>query len=81
MKRRAKWLWRAIFAVAALTCVVFGWLYYVLYWQWRDCFNSEGKCFDAVNLVVYEQETQLFVVPVFLAVMVGSIALCKLVKK
>ncbi|WP_294624030.1 hypothetical protein [uncultured Roseovarius sp.] len=36
---------------------VFGWLYYVQYFRWRDCFNALGRCFDDAAGVVYLEQS------------------------
>jgi hypothetical protein len=49
--------WIAVFA--ALACMAltgfFMFAFYVRYWIWRDCFNSEGHCYDPVDGVMLEQ--------------------------
>lgn len=37
--------------------VLFGYLYYVQYYQWRDCFNDMGRCFDPNSGVVYMEHS------------------------
>lgn len=33
--------------------VVFGALFHLQYFRWRDCFDAQGRCFDAEAGVVY----------------------------
>lgn len=36
---------------------VFGYLYYVNYFKWRDCFNELGRCFDDDAGIVYLEQS------------------------
>ena len=35
----------------------FTFAYYDRYWQWRDCFNEEGRCYDSVSGQVLLQQS------------------------
>lgn len=50
----------------------FGYLYYVEYFRWRDCFNELGRCFDDGAGVVYlEQSGAVWLLLALLALMAG----------
>ena len=49
-----------------ITAVVFlglafvsGYMFHVQYFRWRDCFNDQGRCFDAETGVVYFEQSGL----------------------
>jgi len=47
-----------IFSLVLLgLAVVFGYLYYVQYWKWRNCFNELGRCFDDDAGVMHLQQS------------------------
>jgi hypothetical protein len=35
----------------------FAFAFYVRYWQWRDCFNELGRCYDPVSQDVYLEQS------------------------
>lgn len=37
--------------------VVFGALFHLQYFRWRDCFDEQGRCFDAQAGVVYQEQS------------------------
>ena len=44
----------AVLSVACLGLfVVFGALFHLQYFRWRNCFDAQGRCFDAEAGVVY----------------------------
>lgn len=50
----------------------FGYLYYVTYFQWRNCFNELGRCFDDETGIVYlEQSGAVWFILAVLALGVG----------
>ncbi len=50
----------------------FGYLYYVEYFKWRNCFNELGRCFDDDAGVVYlEQSGVVWLLLAVLALGVG----------
>ncbi len=52
----------------------FGFLYFSLYWPYRNLFDAEGRYFDARHLVVYHEQNGLLIVPtlVFLSLALWS---------
>jgi len=36
---------------------VFGFLFYVQYFQWRGCFNELGRCYDSRTGTVYLEQS------------------------
>jgi|GEM_PF-2146475 len=48
--------WTAIWLVVAAFCLA-GWT--ESYWMYRDCFDAEGRCFDAANGVVRHSQSGL----------------------
>ena len=56
-------------ALSVLSALVAGWLYYLIYWRWRDCFNEEGRCFIAQSAVVLHESTG----PIYLSLAILSI--------
>lgn len=45
------------FLISLGAAFIFGYLYYVQYFKWRDCFNEEGRCFDDQSGVVYSEQS------------------------
>jgi hypothetical protein len=43
----------ASLVMAALFAIAF----HQQYWQWRDCFNELGRCYDPVEGVVYLEQS------------------------
>ena len=35
--------------------VFFSFAWYERYWKWRECFNSEGRCYDPVDGIMVAQ--------------------------
>ena len=52
--------------VCVLLTLVFGYLFYTLYWQWRHQFNEQGSYFDANEAVVYHQDAVFWLIPTLL---------------
>lgn len=49
---------RKIFFLLSLGLLsAFGYVYYAQYFKWRDCFNEQGRCFDADAGVVYLEQS------------------------
>lgn len=67
---------QALLVAAALgsgaSAVVFGYLYFSLYWPYRGLFDEQGRYFDAKRLVVHHDQASLLAVPL-LAFLVISI--------
>lgn len=58
MRLRSGRVGSAILSVACLGLfVVFGALFHLQYFRWRDCFNEQGRCFDAEAGVVYVEQS------------------------
>ena len=51
---------------------VFFFMYDAFYFQWRDCFNDQGRCFDEATGVVYHAQSGM----VWLALALSTAALC-----
>lgn len=49
--------------LCAIVSLLFGFLYYSLYFQYRDRFNEEGRYFDAAEEVVYHDQSSILLVP------------------
>ncbi len=70
--RWLSWLAAAFCLLVSLVCA---WLYYTLYWQRRACFDSEGRCFDEVHMVVYHDQSASLLVPALLFLLLCAIFL------
>ena len=66
-RSRPNRLWRGLFLAASVLCLLAGLLlvvlYYHLYWRYRDLFNEQGRYFDPVEMVVYDDSAFVFIVP------------------
>ena len=40
-----------------MLAAAFGTLLYADYWRWRDCFNDQGRCFDATTGTVQHAQS------------------------
>ncbi|MFT3814600.1 MAG: hypothetical protein QM740_14670 [Acidovorax sp.] len=62
---------QSLLLAAACLCTAasafFGFLYYDLYWKYRDLFNEEGRYFDEQGLIVYHDDAAYFIVPTVVA--------------
>ena len=60
-------LWRWLLLVTSMLCTLAGLffvvLYYHLYWRYRDVFNEQGRYFDPVEMVVYDDSGFVLIVP------------------
>ena len=61
--------------LSSATTIFFGFLYFTLYWPYRDLFNEEGRYFDEQNAVVYHEQNGLLIVPT-LAFLLLSLLCC-----
>jgi hypothetical protein len=43
--------------VCLLLAVIFGLAYYVQYFQWRECFNELGRCYDSATGTVFLEQS------------------------
>ncbi|KAF1021051.1 MAG: hypothetical protein GAK30_02075 [Paracidovorax wautersii] len=50
-------------SLCATASAIFGFLYYGLYWKYRDLFNENGRYFDETDSVVYQDEAAILIVP------------------
>ena len=65
-KPRITWfLLPAAASLSAAASLLFGFLYFTLYWPFRGKFNAEDRYFDETELVVHDAQTGLLVVPMF----------------
>jgi hypothetical protein len=53
---RAALRW-ALIAAALVMAILFAFAFHLRYWQWRDCFNELGRCYDPVEGVVYVEQS------------------------
>ena len=68
---------KAIFLFVTAFCAVTSYaLFFTSYFKRRDCFNSEGRCFDAEFGVVYLEQSGL--VWLFLAVLFTGLAVVQI---
>ena len=49
--------------LSSATTIFFGFLYFTLYWPYRDLFNEAGRYFDEQNVVVYHEQNGFLIVP------------------
>ncbi|KAA8998124.1 DUF3379 domain-containing protein [Affinibrenneria salicis] len=54
---------------SALLSILFGFLYFELYWRWRDLFYENGRYFDEQNAVVYQDDSAILIVPTLCCVL------------
>lgn len=65
--------------ISKISCLVsfglalaFGYLYYAMYFKWRNCFNELGRCFDDhAGIVYFEQSGAVWFLLAVLALGVG----------
>jgi hypothetical protein len=73
----AQFLLLAAAFLSASASLIFGFLYFALYWPYRNQFNEEGRYFDEADLAVYHEQTGLLIVPtlafLILAILFASI--------
>jgi hypothetical protein len=49
---------RILFGTANLgLAAICGWAWYDRYWQWRNCFNELGRCWDSDSQSVYVEQS------------------------
>jgi NADH:ubiquinone oxidoreductase subunit 5 (subunit L)/multisubunit Na+/H+ antiporter MnhA subunit len=73
-------IWQLLLLTATILCAAgslfFWFLYFTLYWPYRNLFNEEGRYFDEDSVVVYHEQNGLMIVPalalLLLAVLFGS---------
>lgn len=57
--------------------LVFWFLYFALYWPYRDLFDEEGRYFDEASVVVYQQQSGVLIAPALtlscLAIVCGAV--------
>ena len=58
-----RWLLLGTSLLSALAGLLCAFLYYDLYWRYRDSFNELGRYYDPADNVVYDVSAGIFVVP------------------
>jgi hypothetical protein len=56
-------IWLVIAVLSLLASIWFAYLFYEMFWQWRAFFDENGRYFDAVESVVYEDEAKFYALP------------------
>lgn len=49
-----------------LLCLLFCYVWYTQYYQWIDCFNELGRCFNSDESVVYTDNSFVWIFPAVL---------------
>ena len=61
-------------AIAKWSCMggfaFFLWLFYELYWKYRNQFNEEDRYFDPENMVVYHAENKFILIPAVFCIVI-----------
>jgi Na+/H+-dicarboxylate symporter len=61
----------------SVICVwLFTYLFYSLYWEWRLYFDEQGRYFDPVAGVVYQELAKFWILPVVFFTLISGI-LCQ----
>jgi len=63
-----------LFSVSSV--LLFAYLFYSLYWEWRLCFDEQGRYFDSFAGVVYQESSKFWILPVILFTLISGI-LCR----
>ena len=58
-----RWLLLGTSLLSALAGLLCAFLYYNLYWRYRDSFNELGRYYDAADSVVYDDSSFVFIMP------------------
>ena len=58
-----RWLLLGTSLLSALAGFLCAFLYYNLYWRYRDSFNELGRYYDAADSVVYDDSSFVFIMP------------------
>jgi hypothetical protein len=64
-----------------LLCLLFSYTWYTQYYQWIDCFNALGRCFNPDEAVVYTDDGFVWAIPALLFLGLGIMTLFNLLKK
>ena len=48
---------KVILAIVSVLSLLFYFLYFTQYYQWRDCFNAQGRCYDSETNIVYLEQS------------------------
>ncbi|AOR65776.1 hypothetical protein [Pectobacterium wasabiae] len=74
-----------LLAIAAIFSTImaglFGSLYFVLYWPYRNKFNELGRYFDEENSVVYEESASTFLLPMVFFIVLTLLAVAVGIKR
>lgn len=57
-----------------LLALLFGYLFYTLYWQWRHLFDANGRYFYVEDAVVYQQNAVFWLIPTLLFALLAGLA-------
>ena len=67
---------QSVLLLAALSSgaatLFFGFLYFSLYWPYRNLFDGEGRYFDARHMVVYHEQNGLLIAPTLFFLLLAS---------
>jgi glucose uptake protein GlcU len=59
----------------ALICfALFGYFvyaFYIRFYQWTDCFNKSGRCYDPISQQVYTEAGMFWIIPAFIFFLLG----------
>ena len=58
-----------------LCAAFFAFAYYDRYYKWRDCFNDQGRCFDAETATVYVEQAGVVWALFFVATLIPALIL------
>jgi hypothetical protein len=64
-----------------LLCLLFSYAWYTQYYQWIDCFNELGRCFNPNDSVVYTDSSFVWVIPAAIFLGLSIITLFNLLNK
>ena len=66
MQRLLSALWAAACLLFLAGALIFGGMFYALYWRYRQLFDDNGRYFDAADGVVYEDSSVVLIAPALL---------------
>lgn len=49
--------------ISAMGSLLFWFLYFSLYWPYRNLFNEQGRYFDEESVVVHHEQSGLLIIP------------------
>ena len=71
----------ALLLISSLLSAIFLWIWYTQYYQWIDCFNEFGRCFNPNDSVVYTDSSFVWVIPAAIFLGLSIITLFNLLNK